>query len=666
VSTAHGVTWREALPLEDTAGLLAARSAVGTGLESARLLLRDRGIDVPELDGKLLRPLVAYALLGPRGRSRADEGFWLGALAIQMVHEASLLHDDIVDGAYRRRGEATTASSQGVGSALVLGDLYLTGAYRAAARAGRPVFLEAFIDAVERTVRGEAEQGRSAGRRVSAADYDRIVRGKAGALFGAAAVLSAHPAQLDDSARDAALGERTELGERLGATYQRIDDLMDYCTIVDTGKPPLQDYRQRKWTWVLDLVDGIDDFEHEAEEVARRLFAPDVDGRIPVGAALAALHHERAALLEGVERIAPGDRVIGAIVDGWLARAVDAVDRQAEGGADGRAGRAGRPTSPPAVVTRTPEDEVRSQALALGGPEQWPAYFGRHAKTFRLASRLFPADAAGMISGVYAFCRFTDDLVDDPVGAAGPEPVRERLSVWRTLTEQAWAGRPTGIPVLDEVIGGAAARGVSMRYPLALLDGVEMDLDRASYESWRQLEQYTFCVAGAVGGWLTQGFGFHDPTLLHCAHSLGHAMQLTNIARDVGEDWERGRVYVPLELFAAHDLDPSDLGMLPGPGTPMPGAWIRVVETLLSRADAHYARAWPGIHALPGWYRRPVAAAATAYRGIHDEIRGNGYDNLTRRAHTSRSRKLWLATMGVARSLRPAVRSVADLEGAGR
>ena len=651
MSSAHGVTWNEASPRTraGTDGLVAARTTVDAGLESARGLLRDRGVSVPELDGKLLRPLVAYALLGVNGRTRVDDGFWLGALAIQMVHEASLLHDDIVDGASRRRGEATTASSRGVGAALLLGDLYLTGAYRAAAQAGRPAFLETFIDAVERTVRGEAAQGRFAGRRVSPADYDRIVRGKAGALFGAAAVLAADP---DDTRRDGGLGDRIDLGERLGATYQRIDDLLDYCTAFDSGKPPLQDYRQRKWTWVLDLVDGVEGFEEEADAVVRRLFEPGVDGRTPARTALATLAVERAALLEQVERLAPGDRVVGAIVDGWLERAVDAVERQAAGGGDGRAETAVRRASSPVGFTGSPEDEVRSQALALGGPERWPAYFGRHAKTFRLASRLFPADAAGVIAGVYAFCRFTDDMVDDPVDGAGPDRVRERLTAWRMLTEQAWEGHATGIPVLDEVIGGAAARGVSAHYPMALLDGVEMDLDRSSYERWLDLERYTFCVAGAVGGWLTQGFGFRDPTLLHCAHSLGHAMQLTNIARDVGEDWARGRVYVPLELLAAHGLDPVDLGMLPGLEGRMPGAWIRVVEALLSRADAHYARAWPGIRALPGWYRRPVAAAATAYRGIHDEIRGNGYDNLTRRAHTSRPRKLWLALTGVAGALR--------------
>ncbi len=649
MSMAHGVTWHDVRPRADTDGLLAARTAVEVGLESARGLLRDQGVTVPELDGKLLRPLVAYALLGPSGRARPDAGFWRGARASQMVHEASLLHDDIVDGAPRRRGEATTASSRGVGTALVLGDLYLTGAYRAAAQAGRPAFLEAFIDAVERTVHGEAEQGRSVGRRLSPGDYDRIVRGKAGALFGAAAVLAAAP---DDARRDGTLRARIDLGERLGASYQRIDDLLDYCTAFDTGKPPLQDYRQRKWTWVLDLVDDVEGFDKEADEVVRRVFEPGPDGRIPARTALAVLEVERAALLQQVERLAAGDRVVGAIVDGWLERAVDAVARQAADRADGRVEPAARRASPPPVFTGSPEDEVRSQALALGGPERWSEYFGRHAKTFRLASRLFPADAAGVIAGVYAFCRFTDDLVDDPVDGAGPERVRERLTAWRMLTEQAWEGHATGIPVLDEVIGGAAARGVSAHYPMALLDGVEMDLDRTSYERWHDLERYTFCVAGAVGGWLTEGFGFRDPTLLHCAHSLGHAMQITNIARDVGEDLARGRVYLPLELLAAHDLDPVDLGMLPGLEGRMPGAWVRVVEALLSRADAHYARAWPGIRALPGWYRRPVAAAATAYRGIHDEIRGNGYDNLTRRAHTSRPRKLWLAFVGVAGALR--------------
>lgn len=636
-------TWTEPRPSALEAPVDAA-AEVRRGLAGARQRLVDQGIRVPELEGKLLRPLVAYALVPPERRDALDDGFWMGALAIQMVHEASLLHDDILDDAPVRRGTETCAEVNGVGPALVLGDLYLTGSYRAAASTGRPDFLDAFIVAVERTVAGEVAQGRSAGAQVAPEAYEAMVRGKSGALFGAAAVLSRPDS--DPSAREALL----EFGEALGATYQRVDDLLDYCSSFGTGKPPLQDYRQKKWTWVLDFVPGVDGFDLSEADVASRLLHGGDGG--PASRALADLKGRTARLVSQAARLSPGDEILPELLREWL-------DLASRGLRAGSGTRIRRTSTPSHAEGSTPESEVRAAAQALGGAEDWAAYFGEHARTFHLAARLFPEDPARVVAGVYAFCRFTDDLVDDPPDNAGPDRVRARLHAWRHLTERALDGERTDIPVLDHVIRDSAARGVSPRYPLALLDGVAMDLERTSYEDWDSLAEYTFCVAGAVGGWLTQAFGHGDEALLECAHALGHAMQLTNIARDVGEDLARGRVYIPVRLLAAHELALEDLEMLAPPGAPIPRSYVHVMEALLSRADAYYAQAWPGIRALPGWYGRPVAAAAAAYRGIHDEIRKNGYDNLTRRAHTSRGRKLWLATTGLAQALRIPLRPVA-------
>ena len=631
-----------------------AARAVRLGLESARETLQAAGIRVPTLQGKLLRPMVAYALVHPARRADLDEGFWLGALAVQMVHEASLLHDDILDEAPCRRGVDTTATSQGVGSALVLGDLYLTGAYRAAAAAGRPLFLHRFILGVERTVAGEAAQGRSAGARLTPDAYESVVRGKSGALFGAAAVLGVGAVSTDTP--PSAVAARIELGEQLGATYQRIDDLLDYCTQTDSGKPALQDYRQGKWTWVLDLVEGLDGFGQDEAEVVRRLFTPDQTGAAPAAAAIQALERQANELVARLAEVAPGDSIVPELLAGWLSHATRAVRAQTTAGPAGS-------RRDPVVIGRAEgpaaADEVRRFALELGDESRWLEYFGRHARTFRLATRLFPAEPARTVTGVYAFCRFTDDLVDEPRGNPGPDRVRARLEAWRALTEAAWEGDETGVPLLDRVIGGAERAGVSRRYPMALLDGVAMDLERTTYRDWTDLERYTFGVAGAVGGWLTQGFGIHDEGLLECAHALGHAMQLTNIARDVGEDWERGRIYVPLDLLEAHGLEPAAFGTLVRRGAAVPGAYVGVVEAVLARADGHYARAWPGIRALPGWYRRPVAAAAASYRGIHDEIRRNGHDNFGRRAHTSKPRKLWLSAVGMVRALHGTTRPTA-------
>jgi len=289
-------------------------------------------------------------------------------------------------------------------------------------------------------------------------------------------------------------------------------------------------------------------------------------------------------------------------------------------------------------------------AREVGGPDHWPEYFGRHARTFRFASRLFPQEAAARVSGVYAYCRFTDDLVDEPRDGAPASVLTERLEAWRALSRAAFEGHGTGVPLLDVVLAEAGERGVSWRYVDALLAGVGMDLDPPRWADWADLEEYTFGVAGSVGGWISQLFGIFDEALLNRAHALGHAMQLTNIVRDVGEDLERRRVYLPAGVLAAHGLEASDLFELRRAAPPVPDAYRALVEEVMARADTWYDEAWPGIRALPAWYRRPVAVAARTYRGIHDEVRRNGYDNLTRRASTSLLTKARLGAIGLARS----------------
>jgi len=618
--------------------------AVLEGLEAAARALRAEGVAVPAPAGKLLRPVVAWALVPPDARSRLDERFWMGALAVQMVHEASLLHDDVLDGAALRRGAATVAAARGVGAALALGDHYLTGAYRAAAATGAPAFLDVFVRAVERTVAGEVEQGLHRGLRVDPDRYLAIVRGKSGELFGAAAALWCALSDASD------LGAHVEFGRALGALYQRVDDLLDFCPAAVTGKPPLQDYGQRKWTWVLDEV-GIEDFSLPGPRVVEALFRPRGGSPSPARRCLARLRAWGEELARWAGERVPGETIVADVVEAWVRAAERGVRAQEDAIEEAMCEAPGAERSR-WPVPRPPSAEARvaTAARALGGPARWGALFGRHARTFHLAARLFPREEAARVRGLYAYCRFTDDLVDE--GGPGEDEVslRARLDAWAGLTRVAFEGSATGVPLLDEVVGEAGRRGVSWRYPDALLAGVAMDLSPTPYRDWEHLETYTFGVAGAVGGWMTQLFGLGDPDLLEGAHALGHAMQLTNIARDVGEDLQRGRLYLPLDLLSAHELDHAALETLLSRCGPIPEAYRRVLDALMVRADGWYARAWPAIRRLPPWFRRPVAVAAEAYRGIHRELRRQGYDNFRWRAYTSLPRKLVLASRGLARA----------------
>jgi phytoene synthase len=150
-----------------------------------------------------------------------------------------------------------------------------------------------------------------------------------------------------------------------------------------------------------------------------------------------------------------------------------------------------------------------------------------------------------------------------------------------------------------------------------------------------------------VGGWLTELFGIRDPWVLDRAFALGQAMQLTNILRDVGEDLRMGRLYLPEDLMAHYGIDRDLLEAKARNGSPAFPGYQRLVEALIAEAESDYELAFEAIPALPSFFQGPVAVAASVYRGIHEEIRRNGYDNLSRRARTSFPRKMVLGAQGL-------------------
>ena len=134
-----------------------------------------------------------------------------------------------------------------------------------------------------------------------------------------------------------------------------------------------------------------------------------------------------------------------------------------------------------------------------------------------------------------------------------------------------------------------------------------------------------------------------DEATLERAAALGHAMQMTNILRDVGEDVRAGRIYLPEDRMRAHGVGAKDLIASCSAGAPLPRGYPALVEELLRGAEADYVRAFDAIPELPRSFQKPVAVAAHVYRGIHAEIRRRSYDNLRQLAVTSRRGKALLA-----------------------
>jgi phytoene synthase len=591
------------------------------------------GVPGTEARGQLIRPLVALAGVGAEG---PPAGFWQGVLAIQLAHEASLVHDDIVDAAGERRGAPTGVAADGVARALLRGDHLLTAAYRSAARTGSLAFATLFARAVERTVAGEAAQGRAAGEVLGRARYEAIALGKAGELLGCALALAPTLAGRDDAAT------AFELGSRLGLVYQMLDDFLDYCPLAATGKPPLGDYVHRRWTWVLEEAPELA-FGREPAAALECLHAP-APGGSPMGRSLARLERDASGLREAVTAAVPGGWMVGALLAGWVERAREAAARQAEA------------------------SRVALLRSRVPAPEQVEAYFAVHSRSFRFASRFFPAGDAARVARVYAYCRITDDLIDRPPEGRPPE---ELLEGWLDLSRRAHRGESTGLPLLDRVMGEMAGAAVPFAYAAELAEGMRMDLRGERYATLAELRRYTYRVASVVGLWLTRLSGVHDAAVLERAEQLGHAMQLTNIVRDVGEDWRRGRLYLPAELLRRHGVDEGEIARMCAGGPLAPG-YRDLVEELMEVAESDYRAALEALPSLPASFARPVAIAAHVYRGIHREIRRRRYDNLRQRAHTLPMVKGVLAARALwelhrsPRSVGGVVVAVASPDGGGR
>lgn len=266
-----------------------------------------------------------------------------------------------------------------------------------------------------------------------------------------------------------------------------------------------------------------------------------------------------------------------------------------------------------------PADMAACRALLKGG-----------SRTFHAASLALPKKVADAAIALYAFCRLADDEVD--LGrnrAAAVERLRHRLDC-------AYRGQPMDFAA-DRAFADVVARfSIPRDVPEALLEGLAWDAEGRRYDTLSDLYGYAARVAGTVGAMMTLVMGQRTPEIVARACDLGVAMQLTNIARDVGEDARAGRLYLPLAWLRDAGIDP-DAWLAQPCFTP---AIATIVQRLLDAADALYGRATHGIAHLPASCRPGIYAARALYAEIGREVERQGLDSMSRRAVVSTGRKL--------------------------
>ncbi|HEY0734678.1 MAG TPA: phytoene/squalene synthase family protein [Herpetosiphonaceae bacterium] len=252
----------------------------------------------------------------------------------------------------------------------------------------------------------------------------------------------------------------------------------------------------------------------------------------------------------------------------------------------------------------------------------------QHSKSFFLASRLLPRPKRRAMEALYAFCRTSDDKVDNNAEAA------KALAHWVAKVQHPIT--PSDQPVLLAWADTCERYALPCELANELLAGVAMDLTIQRYATFAELWVYCYRVASVVGLLSMRIIGF-DPGAEVYAIRLGIALQLTNILRDIGEDAQRGRIYLPLEDLQRFNLSEADI--LNGVRDDRFRALMRYE---IERAEQLYRMSWPGIAMLNPDGQMAVAAAALFYRGILRKIIANDFDVFTRRAHLSAIEKITL------------------------
>ena len=250
-----------------------------------------------------------------------------------------------------------------------------------------------------------------------------------------------------------------------------------------------------------------------------------------------------------------------------------------------------------------------------------------HSRTFYLTSGLLPPEERKAARALYAFCRVSDDIVDCDGGDR-----LAKLEIWKRESLSTYPA--PGIVPLAWADTRANYR-IPRHYAEQLLEGVALDLIKTRYATFDELAHYCYGVASTVGLMTMHIIGFESEAAIPYAIKLGVALQLTNILRDVGEDWANGRIYLPQEELAAFGLCEHDID-----AGAVDDRWRAFMQFQIARARQLYAEAMPGI-AMLGKSGR-FAIAAELYRGILEDIEEHDYNVFTRRAHLTNQEKLRL------------------------
>ena len=269
-----------------------------------------------------------------------------------------------------------------------------------------------------------------------------------------------------------------------------------------------------------------------------------------------------------------------------------------------------------------------------------------HGKTYYLATLLLPKSKRPYVHALYGFARYADEIVDDLASTLTVEEKAKALSTWGDkILDDLASGRS------DDAVGRALIDTVN-RFHIphahfeAFLHSMTMDLTVTEYQTYEDLLEYVYGSAAVIGLEMVPVLGVLEEGAYECAKKLGIAFQLANFIRDVGEDLDRGRIYLPLDELARCGVSRQMLE-----ARVLTPQIIEALKFQIARVRRLQAEATPGIKMLEAASRPCIEAASTLYCGIVDEVEKIGYDIFNKRAKTSTARRLGVASVAFLKRL---------------
>jgi phytoene synthase len=288
---------------------------------------------------------------------------------------------------------------------------------------------------------------------------------------------------------------------------------------------------------------------------------------------------------------------------------------------------------------------------------QCKLYTCHFARTFYFSSHVLPKEKRMAAYAVYSFCRYADEIADHGAALNDIVQAERRLNDLRNQLHYVYTHSSLMNPKLLAFQDTVFQYSIPKEYFVDLLRGVEMDLTKRRFATFADLRDYCYCVASVVGLIITKIFGASTGEALRYAEDLGTAMQLTNILRDIGEDEQRGRIYLPTEELVHFSYSEADVrnGVINN-------NFVRLMEFQIERARLYYTRAEQGIPMLTNdGSRFCVRLMSRTYARILDAIERNEFDVYTKRAHVPLAKKFAIA-LGTLAGTQPSHRSVERAE----